>query len=392
MELPGGSVARPAVYGVGEYRGRDVSATYNVWPEGALAEPATIRFPIDRARIPAGMGMSDYGGRVNGAVAVSSVTGNTATVTASSMGQVRMGTSVPYMETATGQRLATRLPAGGAGGGMSSLVNNVCYQRLLAERTNLYNTLNTNAGVRTTLCEDVAPYVHILIVNLSRAGLGANGYLYPKIVFPGVQAADGRFFLREITTHMSTLSNDFAAINGFTWDGDTGCCNGYGTPIGTVYMNNARVSPWFSGTEVIVGFGPHSPSSGTPAAFFERVSGASINITGYTNWMVPSTTSIVKNGACSRAPGGEVNRWSTVGIGNGLLVMASSVSNTTTTAYDLCSVYEGLNVLGGAHRLDGGPSAAIWWLGTTLNLLTGGDYLKFGYERQIPYAVAAVTQ
>jgi hypothetical protein len=67
------------------------------------------------------------------------------------------------------------------------------------------------------------------------------------------------------------------------------------------------------------------------------------------------------------------------------------VSNTTTTAYELCSVYEGLGVLGGAIRLDGGRSAAINWQGTTLNTLTGSDYLAFGYERDIPYAIAALN-
>jgi hypothetical protein len=391
MEIPVGAVSTPTVFGIGSYAGHGVSATYNVWPENELAEPVQIRFPVDRSRIPEGMAMSDYGGRVNGAAAQSSVAGNVATVTARSFGQIGMGTSVPFVETVGGRRVAMRLPAGG-GAGTPSLVNNECYARLVNARTNLYNLLNTSSGVYSSLCTDVSPYVHIIMVNLNRSGLGANGYGYPKIVFPGVRYTDGTFALREITTHMSTLNNDFAAINGFTWSGDSGCCGGYGTPIGTVYMNNERVSPWFSGTEVIVGFGEWSPYTGTPHAFFERVSGASINITGYTNWMVPSTTSIVKNGACSRAPGGEVNRWSTVGIGNGVLVMASSASNTTTTAYELCSVYEGLNVLGGAQRLDGGPSAAIWWQGTTLNLLSGGDYLTFGYERDIPYAVAALTQ
>lgn len=389
VEMPAGAMSEATVYGVGSYAGRGVSATYNLWPESKLNEAATIRFPIDRSRIPEGMSISDYGGRVNGAAAEASVSGNVATITGKAFGQIAMDTDVPWVETTGGRRLAMRLPAGGV---KPSLVANDCYYRLVNERTNLYNLLNNNSGVYTAVCKDVAPYVHIIMVNLNRSGLGANGWGYPRIVFPGVQYTDGTFALREITTHMSTLTNDFAAINGFTWNGDSGCCGGYGTPIGTVYMNGARVSPWFSGTEVMIGFGPWSPYTGTPHAFFERVNGASINITGYTDWIVPSTTSIVKNGACSRSPGGEVNRWSTVGIGNGVLVMASSASNTTTTAYELCSIYEGLNVLGGAQRLDGGPSAAIWWQGTTLNLLSGTDYLTFGYERDIPYAVAALTQ
>ncbi|HEX8904808.1 MAG TPA: hypothetical protein VF771_08210, partial [Longimicrobiaceae bacterium] len=391
LEMPVGALREPTVFGVAHYAGRGVSATYNVWPENELLESVQIRFPIDRSRIPEGMSMSDYGGRVNGAAAQSSVSGNVATVTANAFGQIGMDTDVPWAETVGGRRLALRQPAGGTPA-TPSIVANDCYYRLVNERANLYNLLANSPGVYTSTCQSVPPYVHIIMVNLNRPELGQNGWGYPRIVFPGQQYTDGTFALREITTHMSTLTNDFAAINGFTWSGDTGCCGGYGTPIGTVYMNGTRVSPWFSGTEVIIGFGAWSPWTGTPHAFFERVNGASINIGGYTDWMVPSTTSIVKNGACSRSPGGEVNRWSTVGIGNGVLVMASSASNTTTTAYELCSIYEGLNVLGGAHRLDGGPSAAIWWQGTTLNLLTGTDYLTFGYERDIPYAVAALNQ
>ncbi|HYH80172.1 MAG TPA: hypothetical protein VEX86_10250 [Longimicrobium sp.] len=391
MELPVGAAGTPTVFGVGSYAGGGVSATYNVWPENELSEAVRVSFPIDRSRIPQGMGMSDFGGRINGAEAVSSVAGNVATVNARAFGQIGMGTSVPYVETTGGQRVAMRVP--GAGSGSSpSLVNNECYARLLNARTSLYNTLNNNSGLYSSLCTDVSPRVHIVMVNLNRSGLGANGWGYPKMVIPAVRYTDGTFALREITTHMSTLTNDFAGINGFTWSGDSGCCGGYGTPIGTLYMNNERVSPWFSGTEVMIGFGAWSAYTGTPHAFFERVSGASINIGGYTNWMVPSTTSIVKNGACSRAPGGETNRWSTIGIGNGVLVMASSVSNTSTTAYELCSIYEGLGVLGGALRLDGGPSAALWWQGTTLNLLSGSDYLAMGYERDIPYVLAALTQ
>jgi hypothetical protein len=141
---------------------------------------------------------------------------------------------------------------------------------------------------------------------------------------------------------------------------------------------------------VIIGFGPYNPTYGTPTRFFDRPAGVSLNIAGYDDWMVPGTTSIVKNGACSRTQGGEVDRWSTVGIGNGVLVMASSASYTTTTAYDLCSVYEGLGVLGGALRLDGGSASGIVWQSYLLNPLTGTDWSAFGDERHIAYALAAL--
>lgn len=389
MEMPAGSIDRATVFGVAEYRTGGVSSLYGVYPESELAEPVTIRFPVDRARIPQGMQMSDFGGRINGVEAVSSVEGNVATVTAAaSLGHVRMGTHLPYVETTGGQLLASRVSASGAPGGeVGALVDNECYRLLYNDRAYLMSLASQNAGVLIRHCENTPPYVHIVLVNLSR---GALSY-YPRIHFPGRRISNTTFELREITSHLASFTNDFAAINGFTWDGDSGCCGGTGTPIGTVYMNRERVSPWYTRTELMIGFGPYNSSYGTPTKFWERPAGTSLNLAGYDDWIVPATTSIVKNGACSRAPGGEANRWSTAGIGSGVLLMASSVSNTTTTAYDLCSVYEGLGVLGGAIRLDGGSSAAINWQGTTLNTLTGSDYLVFGYERDIAYAVAALN-
>lgn len=395
MQFPAGSVSKATVFGVGEHAGRGVSGTFNIWPESEITEPVTISFPVDRSRIPQGMAMADFGGRVRGASMETSVAGNTATVTATGLGQVSMGTSRPWIETTGGSRtlarLADAISVPPPTGGMNLNTANPCYQRLVAERANLYASLDRNAGIYVSLCTDVSPSVHIVMVNLARAGLSAYG-LYPRVQVVGSRAADGRFELREMTSHMATLPNDFAAINGFTWEGQTECCNGWGTPNGTVYQNGERVSPWWPNTEVILGFGPHSPSSGTQSRFFERLNGASINITGFTDQMVPSTTSIIKGGVCSRAPGGELDRWSAIGIGNGVLVMASSVTDTKTTAYELCSVFEGLNVLGGAIRMDGGRSAAISWLGTTLNLLSGAHYVSHGYERDIPYVLAASTQ
>ncbi|HZG44266.1 MAG TPA: hypothetical protein VEY93_15055 [Longimicrobium sp.] len=391
MEMPVGSIDKATVFGVAEYRTGGVSSLYGIWPESEVNEPVTLRFPVNRTRIPQGMQMSDYGGRINGADAASSVQGNVATVTAAaSLGQVRMGTSVPYVETTGGQMMASRVsaltstePAGEVG----AVVDNQCYRLLYNDRAYLMSLASQNAGVLIRHCENTPPYVHIVLVNLSR---GALSY-YPRIHFPGRRISNTTFELREITSHLASFTNDFAAINSFLWEGDTGCCGGTGTPVGTVYMNYERVSPWYTGTELMIGFGPYNPTYGTPTKFFERPAGTSLNLAGYDEWMVPATTSIIKNGACARVPGGEVNRWSTVGIGSGVLLMASSVSNTTTTAYELCSVYEGLGVLGGAIRLDGGRSAAINWQGTTLNTLTGSDYLAFGYERDIPYAIAALN-
>jgi hypothetical protein len=49
-----------------------------------------------------------------------------------------------------------------------------------------------------------------------------------------------------------------------------------------------------------------------------------------------------------------------------------------------------MDIMDGAVRVDGGPSAAIFWLGSHLNPLTGARYLYYGSARHIPYAVGAI--
>ena len=46
--------------------------------------------------------------------------------------------------------------------------------------------------------------------------------------------------------------------------------------------------------------------------------------------------------------------------GTGILLLASSVSGTSTTAYELCTIFEAMDIMDGAVRVDGGPSAAIF--------------------------------
>jgi hypothetical protein len=107
---------------------------------------------------------------------------------------------------------------------------------------------------------------------------------------------------------------------------------------------------------------------------------------------VPSTTSIVKVGACSRSPTKtpDWNRWSAIGIGNGLLIFVSSLSDQETTSYELCAIFEGMVAYDGAIRMDGGPSAAIQWNTTYLNPLVLPHSVEYGSARYLPYTLGAI--
>ena len=181
-------------------------------------------------------------------------------------------------------------------------------------------------------------------------------------------------------------------MNGFTWDGDAGTGpDQTGTPKGTLYIDGGRVSPAYTGAEAILGFQPTDRSYGTYALLFDKPAGTTPSFGSYNYNTVPSTTSIIKNGACSRSPtDAETDSWSAVGEGTGILLLASSVSGTSTTAYELCTIFEAMDIMDGAVRVDGGPSAAIFWLGSHLNPLTGARSLYYGSARHIPYAVGAI--
>lgn len=393
MDWPDDALKEAAVYGIVENDVGGVTPAFSVMPAGKLDHSVRITLPLDRSRIPQGLSMSDYDVSLAGSTVASTVKGNSVTFNALGTGPLGMGTNQPYVELDDGTRIASPF-AGSAGaarspnGTLAARSLETCYQRLSANRSSYLQRLaNGSAGVRVTDCETLPPYVHIVIVNI--AYTKPTGYNYPRVVLPAEwYSGTNTFLLHTISEHANLVSGSFAVINGFLWDGDSGSSTGTGTPKGTLYISGARKSPAYTGAEALIGFTiPYT--TGTFTSFFSKPSGtSSIDLGTYNYNVVPSTTSIVKNGACSGE--GRSDRWSSIGIGNGLLVMVSSISGESTYDTDLCTVYQGLNVMGGAIRLDGGPSAALSWLGTHLNPLTGLDSYYYGSARHVAYGVGAI--
>jgi hypothetical protein len=393
LELGPQSMSVPTVYSVVEHDVGGISPLLEISPQGALGAKGTVRFRADPGRVPQGLAMSDFGVRVGGNSVNHTMSGNNVSVPVSSLGLMSMGTSKGMVEFADGTRMALPpAPAGSVatdGPRRAITVDNTCSRRLVAQRANYYGMVQRNMGIRIFDCEDVAPYVHIVLVNMQYPG----STYYPQILFPANWYTNtNTFLLNTIATLASTYGGSaFTAINGFYWDGDEGTAAGQtGVPAGHVYINGARRGSTIAGAEAVIGFTRGSQTGGTAAAMFNKASGGTVSLGTY-NWnAVSSTTSIIRNGACSRtaAEGGD-NTWSAIGFGRGILVLASSVSGTSTTAYELCSVFEGLDVLGGAIRLDGGPSAAIYWQGNHLNPLSGMAWWKYGDARHLAYGIGA---
>lgn len=394
LELGSKSMSLPTVYSVVEHDVGDVSPLLSLIPEGKLGAQGRLRFRVDRGRVPQGMTMDDYSAYVGNDAGVSTLSGNTVTMNVSSLGLTGMRTDRSHVQFSDGTRMA--VPAGsGSTAAMTGgrlQVSNTCLQSLIQNQAYYYSEMKKYAGMRIYDCENQPPYVHIVLVNMK---MGGSVVQYPKIKFPfelvGTIGNTTQMHLNTITDLAERLGGPaFVAVNGFYWTGALGMGGGHGTPMGTVYFEGVKRSYSFSDAESIIGFTSSSPTTGTSAAMFNKPTNGSVSLGAYGWNAVPSTTSIIRNGVCSRTssePG--LDHWSAIGFGNGLLVLASSRTGTKTTAYELCSVFEGLSTLGGAIRMDGSGSAGMYWLSTHLNPLSGDAYFKYGNARFIPYAIAA---
>jgi hypothetical protein len=389
LDMPDGSVSQPTVYGIVENDVGGVASMFNVMPQSVLDGSARITFPVNRARIAQGLAMSDYGARLGGASAASTVTGNTVSMDIGRLGVVSMGTDRLWSQTDDGTIRAT--PAAAASPAREAtmgLVNNTCSQRLAANRSTHFSRMTSNAGLLISDCTDVPPYVHIILLNLSYTI--NSGLLRPRLIIPATWYEGTNTFVLKTITEQANSVGAFAAVNGFQWTGDDGSSDGTGVARGTLYINGVRKSPAYSGGEAILGFTGQS-SNATYGSLFIKPSGGTVSLGSYSWNAVPTTTSIIRNGVCSPSdPGGETTRYSAMGIGQGLLALVSSVSDYNTTPYQLCSVFEGLNMLGGAILLDGSSAAGMYWLGSHLNPVTGTSSWYWGSARHIAYGVGAI--
>ena len=105
---------------------------------------------------------------------------------------------------------------------------------------------------------------------------------------------------------------------------------------------------------------------------------------GYALNLISTSTNVVRDGIC-QVPG-FVSRFSAVGASPTRMVMVSSTSGGTTSAAELCPIFQALGI-NNALRLDGGPSTALVVNGVVKNPLTGLYWIKYGDLRRIAYSL-----
>lgn len=349
-----------------------IAPRITVWPETSLTSKARITLRVDPTRLAKGLTLNDYQLRVGGAVGTPyTVNGDQISFTADTLNNAALFTSRSVVETDKGEREALPLTSALSAEdlkpqNLTSQDTSTCRNRLIANRAayEQYFTNGTDA-LKISDCENVAPFVHIVLIDRSKRGRTVALPITPSTTYPG------QYVLQPITTHGSGSA---VAINGFYWTGDDGTYmgTGYGTPGGTL-ITAGTVRRKTSSTEAILGFQmqPTDRSQGTSAEFFVGAS-TSLNFGTHNYNVVGSTASIIKNRACNPALGNESNLWSAAGIGFNRMALVSSVTGSSSTSPELCAVFEGLGYLDGAIRLDGGPSASMAWLGQHINPLSGG--------------------
>lgn len=267
--------------------------------------------------------------------------------------------------------------------------DNPCYQILNQQgaTTDIRNAALSNNGVAYyTTCTDIPPYIHIIYVDLR--------YNNVPLYIPYYWSTGARKLNLRPLTELAPQDATYA-INGFHWEGDLGTnINQYGYPNGYVRSNG-----WVMGTNRV---GGGNATTGTSAGnkrimswnsnyaygpiTFSDSSAVNYSVPGAVN-TISSSTSVLREGICSTDT--LQSRWSFIGAGyDGSLIMASSTSNGTTNAAEVCEV---LRLLQGGNgnilRMDGGPSAAMTVNGVHVNPLVGAESFKYGTARRIPWGI-----
>ncbi|WP_198170572.1 phosphodiester glycosidase family protein [Deinococcus arboris] len=378
LAMAAGSLKEAQLFGMELIDTGGIVPRVAVWPALKTQDPMTVTLKVNRDRIAKGLTAADYKVQLaDKTTPAVTMNGDTLTFQAKDLSGAQVYTDRSVIETSSGERIALPGKTLNAAS-ISAQDTSACKNSLTARRAEYeqYFADGTDA-IRIFDCENVAPYVHIVLIDRSNRGRTVDLPVTPSVDYPG------KYVLRPITSHGTGA---VVAINGFTWDGDKGTYmgTGYGTPLGTlITAGTARKKT--STTEAILGFQmqPADRSKGTSAEFFVGAS-TSLNFGTHNYNVIGSTTSVIRNGACNpNLDTTSVNRWSAVGIGLNRMALVSSTSSGTSSPRDLCSVFEGLGYLSGAIRLDGGPSAAMAWLGQHINPLTGSDYYAFGNARNI---------
>lgn len=228
-----------------------------------------------------------------------------------------------------------------------------------------------NGLLRISQCENIPPYMHIVLVDNTRTKVIVAAEKY------SANSPNNQVKLLPITDYIG-VPRVKSGINGFVWDGDSGSSRGQqGTLIGNVVSGGRVLSTAAPGKNY---YNFHFFNNNTTNW---QLTQGPYNFPANLQTAVGSSTSIVKNGACSGQ--GNTDRWSAIGSNNNYVTaMMSSTSGSEVNDKDLCPIFQSLT-MNNAIRLDGGPSAAIFWDNLHLNPLVGASKFYYGTARSVAY-------
>lgn len=422
LTIPAGATAAPHVFLAGTYDTGDDYPLVGIYPPVQLAKPAKVELPpITRAEVAT---LSNQAPRTSrpqavppGGTLASQAQAQAARASGPRVIEINATGEVPRESRAaptgkqssvspTNEVLAadTEVAAAAAAAacnqyGWCNCADQLAYPQ---NQLNIANGLTATGTTYLNWCTTIAPYVHITVTNMADSRERFTIKHAPK-----VNAGAATNYIPGLPLLRITSWSQYTQVmmNGFYWEGDDGIFSGsYGRAHGHVHNFSSglgdnifdgggcedRPSPPYAACNT---FTPHGnkrvmlmPATGTAWSWVDNAAAGIIsNSLSY----VSSSTSILKNGVCATGPdASDVKRWSAVGnTSGGRLIFMSSTTSGTTSAAELCPVFQALGAFN-AIRLDGGPSAAITLDGALLNPLTGTLYFaKYGHLRYIPYAL-----
>lgn len=259
-----------------------------------------------------------------------------------------------------------------------------CVTFLRDRAAQISSELAKTGAVYLAGCETVPPYVHIAIANNadSRIRLSLS---YNLVDSEGIVALQ----MLETWAPQSQIM-----MNGFTWVGDFGIRGGFGKPRGYVQSSDTVL-----GSNRVKGgtVGDYDSNKlaflvqpGIPARWKEGFQTQlwkwGVDGVNYPFAVASSSTSIFKNGACSTSDTTQ-DRWSAFGTTSSKrLLFISSTAAGSTSAYDLCPVFQALGA-DFAIRLDGSTATGLAIDGARMNPISGPVTTVYGTSRYVAYAL-----
>lgn len=377
LSIPAGALSEPQIFSVSV---RDIGSKHpaiDIFPYLALAKPASLRTSAIRSAPNSDPGAEAASSRVDAVIS-----SGKAAVSEEKALRTFQKTGF-FKKSATNVTSPTMAPPPGPLDGPPlpclDQLNDPAYMNYIR------SLLPQTGVVRIMACENSPPYVHIAMINTY------DPRINPMIPY---QLAGARLVLRRLTD-LTAGSN--AIINGFKWSGDYGYSPGQtGLALGYVSSDTQLLGTNlvgggveyftgpFDGNKLVLSYMKQGPYSRDKQSVSLETSDWFTNMNIDTRMVVSSSTSVIKQNNCTTDS--LQDRWSAIGARDGITILMSSTSDSSTTAAALCPVFRMFGI-DNALRLDGGPSTAIAIGGILLNPLVGFDRLKYGETRFIAYPI-----